>query len=185
MEGFQFRSFDCGMGSQIHRGHISNSRHVKRSVRISRTALSCSLHIKGYGTFYVAAVVKLPLSLSCLFLSPHNLQEYHTTSFPHTGRTESVQRSSRRGGCPGPLLAARPLPDPLRCSVAVPTPHLPVRPVCWWLRQAWDSLAPNDLLYVSAAPRRAPNPACARRRQVKRSGERPPLSSGSRGEPVP
>ena len=33
--------------------------------------------------------------------------------------------------------------------------------------------------------RQAPNPACALRRQVKREREQPPLSSGSRCEPVP
>src|SRR5262249_29635980 len=41
------------MGSQFHHGHVSSPRHVKRSVRISRTALSCSLHTKGYGTYPV------------------------------------------------------------------------------------------------------------------------------------
>ena len=30
---------------------VSNSRHVVRSMRISRTAHSCSLHAKGYGTY--------------------------------------------------------------------------------------------------------------------------------------
>src|SRR5467141_4931217 len=29
--------------------HVSSPRHVERSVRISRTALSCLLHLKGYG----------------------------------------------------------------------------------------------------------------------------------------
>jgi hypothetical protein len=36
------------MGSQFHHGHVSSSRLVKRSVRISRTPLSCLLHLKGY-----------------------------------------------------------------------------------------------------------------------------------------
>src|SRR5258706_2553832 len=31
--------------------HVSSPRHVERSVRISRTALSCLLHLKGYGTY--------------------------------------------------------------------------------------------------------------------------------------
>jgi hypothetical protein len=35
VEGFQFRSFDCGMGAQFHHGHVSSPRHVKRSVRLS------------------------------------------------------------------------------------------------------------------------------------------------------
>jgi hypothetical protein len=104
------------------------------------------------GPFYVAAVVKPPLSLSCLFLSLHNLQEDHTTSFPHTGRTESVQRSSRRGGCPGPLLAGAASAWPLALFCRRADGPSAVRPVCWWLRQAWDPLAPNDLLYMSAAP---------------------------------
>jgi hypothetical protein len=30
---------------------VSSPRHVKRSVRISRTTLSCRLHPKGYGTY--------------------------------------------------------------------------------------------------------------------------------------
>jgi hypothetical protein len=30
---------------------VSSPRHVKRSVRISRTALSCMFHVKGYGTY--------------------------------------------------------------------------------------------------------------------------------------
>ena len=30
---------------------VSNSRHVVRSMRISRTAHSCSLHAKGYATY--------------------------------------------------------------------------------------------------------------------------------------
>jgi hypothetical protein len=38
------------LGSQFHRGHVSSPRHVKRSVRISRTALSCSLQAEGYVT---------------------------------------------------------------------------------------------------------------------------------------
>ena len=44
-----------------------------------------------------------------------------------------------------------PRPSPACGPVTLPTAHCPARHVCWWLRQAWDSLAPNDLLYVSAA----------------------------------
>jgi hypothetical protein len=32
-------------------GSVSSPRHVKRSVRISRTALSCLFRVKGYGTY--------------------------------------------------------------------------------------------------------------------------------------
>src|SRR6266446_5044178 len=35
--------------------HVSSPRHVERSVRISRTALSCLLHLKGYGTYRAGA----------------------------------------------------------------------------------------------------------------------------------
>src|SRR4029077_5500701 len=35
--------------------HVSSPRHVERSVRISRTALSCLLHLKGYGTYPAGA----------------------------------------------------------------------------------------------------------------------------------
>src|SRR6267143_217092 len=31
--------------------HVSSPRHVERSVRISRTALSCLRHLGGYGTY--------------------------------------------------------------------------------------------------------------------------------------
>src|SRR5271167_3833944 len=48
MEGYQPRSFDCTVGSQFHLGHVSSSRLVKRSVRISRAPLSCLLHPKVY-----------------------------------------------------------------------------------------------------------------------------------------
>src|SRR6266446_121447 len=34
---------------------VSSPRHVERSVRISRTALSCLLHLKGYGTYRAGA----------------------------------------------------------------------------------------------------------------------------------
>src|SRR5215472_13846742 len=43
------------LGSQFHHGHVSSSRHVKRSGRISRTPLSCSLHPKGYETYRVGS----------------------------------------------------------------------------------------------------------------------------------
>ena len=35
--------------------HVSSPRHVERSVRISRTALSCLLCLKGYGTYRAGA----------------------------------------------------------------------------------------------------------------------------------
>src|SRR5262252_2200003 len=35
--------------------HVSSPRHVERSVRISRTALSCLLRLKGYGTYRAGA----------------------------------------------------------------------------------------------------------------------------------
>ncbi len=38
--------------SPDNHGHVSSSRHVKRSVRFSRTALSCLLHATGYGTYH-------------------------------------------------------------------------------------------------------------------------------------
>jgi hypothetical protein len=36
-------------------GHVSSSRHVKRSVRFSCTALSCWLHARGYGTYHAGS----------------------------------------------------------------------------------------------------------------------------------
>jgi hypothetical protein len=35
--------------------HVSSPRHVERSVRIFRAALSCLLHLKGYGTYRAGA----------------------------------------------------------------------------------------------------------------------------------
>jgi hypothetical protein len=135
------------------RHSVSSSRHVARSMRISRTTRSCALRAKGYGAFYVAAVVKPFLPLFCLCWSLRTLHGYDTTSCPDTRRTESVQRSSCRGGRPCAWLVVRVLcPAPSRRPVTLPTASLPARHVCWWLRQAWGSLVPNDLLYVSAAP---------------------------------
>ena len=37
------------------RGHVSSPRLIKRSMRISRTTLSCLLHVKGYGTYRVGS----------------------------------------------------------------------------------------------------------------------------------
>jgi hypothetical protein len=51
VEGFQPLSFDWVVGSQFHHGHVSNSRHVKRSERISRTPLSCLFRPKGYAAY--------------------------------------------------------------------------------------------------------------------------------------
>ena len=39
----------------ILRSTVSSSRHITRSVRISRTTRSCTLHDKGYGTYRVGA----------------------------------------------------------------------------------------------------------------------------------
>jgi hypothetical protein len=44
------QSFRRGPQSSSH-GNVSNPRLVKRSVQISRTALSWMLHAKGYGTY--------------------------------------------------------------------------------------------------------------------------------------
>ena len=41
---------------------VSNSRHVVRSMRISRTTHSCSLHAKGYATYQAGSA----FSDSCL-----------------------------------------------------------------------------------------------------------------------
>jgi hypothetical protein len=43
------------VGSQFHPGHVSSSRHVARSVRISRTTRSCILHLKGYEAYQAGA----------------------------------------------------------------------------------------------------------------------------------
>jgi hypothetical protein len=44
------QGFRRGPQSSSH-GNVSNPRLVKRSVQISRTALSWMLHAKGYGTY--------------------------------------------------------------------------------------------------------------------------------------
>ena len=44
------QGFRRGPQSGSH-GNVSSPRHVKRSVQISRTALSWMLHAKGYGTY--------------------------------------------------------------------------------------------------------------------------------------
>ena len=43
--------FRDGPHSDNH-GHVSSSRHVKRSVRFSRTALSCLFRVTGYETYH-------------------------------------------------------------------------------------------------------------------------------------
>jgi hypothetical protein len=55
--------------------------------------------------------------------------------------------------------------------------------VCWWLRDAWDLLAPTTCSPCRRRCRPAPNPVCALRRVEKHSGERPPLQHGSSREP--
>src|SRR5215471_1240941 len=40
---------------------------------------------------------------------------------------------------------------PLARALAHMPPKGPAPAMCWWLRDAWDPLAPNDLLSVSAA----------------------------------
>ena len=44
-------SFRCGPQSGCH-GHVSSPRRLKRSMRISRTPLSCGLLVKGYETYH-------------------------------------------------------------------------------------------------------------------------------------
>jgi hypothetical protein len=55
---------------------------------------------------------------------------------------------------------------------------------CWWLRDSWSSLAPNDLLSVVTALGHAPDPACALGAGEARGGQ-PLLIIGARCEPVP
>ena len=49
------RSFDRAVGSQFRLGHVSSSRHVKRSGRISRTPLSCPLRRKVYEAYHAGS----------------------------------------------------------------------------------------------------------------------------------
>ena len=56
--------------------------------------------------------------------------------------------------------------------------------LCWWLRDPWSSLAPNDLLSVLTSLGQAPDPACALGACEARSGQ-PLLIIGSPCEPVP
>jgi hypothetical protein len=60
-----------------------------------------------------------------------------------------------------------------------------VSPVlCWWLRDPWSSLAPNDLLSVVTSRGHTPDPACALG-ACEAQGGQPLLIIGSRCEPVP
>jgi hypothetical protein len=56
--------------------------------------------------------------------------------------------------------------------------------LCWWLRDPWSSLAPNDLLSVLTSLGQAPDPACALGACEARGGH-PLLILGSLCEPVP
>jgi hypothetical protein len=56
--------------------------------------------------------------------------------------------------------------------------------LCWWLRDPWSSLAPNDLLSVVTSLGHTPDPACALGACEARGGP-PLLISGSPCEPVP
>ena len=50
-----------GTGAVAHgdcRSSVSSSPHITRSVRISRTTRSCTLHNKGYGAYRVGAAVQ-------------------------------------------------------------------------------------------------------------------------------
>ena len=60
----------------------------------------------------------------------------------------------------------------------VVSPHM-----CWWLRDPWSSLAPNDLLSVLTSLGQAPDPACALSAS-EASGGQPLLIISSRCEPV-
>src|SRR5215831_10587278 len=56
--------------------------------------------------------------------------------------------------------------------------------LCWWLREPWSSLAPNDLLSVLTALGHAPDPAGALGACAARGGP-PLLLLASLGAPVP
>jgi len=45
--------FSLGVPHELHRESVSSPRLVERSVRISRTPLSCPLRSKGYGAYHV------------------------------------------------------------------------------------------------------------------------------------
>ena len=49
------RPFGCEVSQQFDRAYVSSPRHVERSVRISRTTLTCLLRLKGYGTYPAGA----------------------------------------------------------------------------------------------------------------------------------
>ena len=63
LEGFSFVSGLVGSGTgaaapKYLRSSVSGPRHVTRSVRISRTTRSCTLHDKGYGANRVGAAAQ-------------------------------------------------------------------------------------------------------------------------------
>jgi hypothetical protein len=43
--------------------HVSSTRHVERSGRFSRTALSCMLHVKGYVTYHAGVAFGTDLDI--------------------------------------------------------------------------------------------------------------------------
>jgi hypothetical protein len=53
---------DISVGSSagawtLYKGPVSSARHIARSVRISRTTRSCTLHIQGYETYGMGTAV--------------------------------------------------------------------------------------------------------------------------------
>ena len=49
------RPFGCEVSQHRDRAYVSSPRHVERSVRISRSTLSCLLRPKDYGTYRAGA----------------------------------------------------------------------------------------------------------------------------------
>jgi hypothetical protein len=47
--------FPLGVPQYLNRKPVSSPRHIERSGRISRTTLTCLLHVKGYVTYRAGA----------------------------------------------------------------------------------------------------------------------------------
>ena len=47
-----YRGFPPSCPYRSFRSPVSNSRHIARSMRISRTTRTCTLHLKGYETYH-------------------------------------------------------------------------------------------------------------------------------------
>src|SRR5215467_3404984 len=62
--------------------HVSSPRHVERSVRISRTALSCLLHLKGYGTYLLGDFRRWPPNLVAIVQPQRFVQPLPTPPLP-------------------------------------------------------------------------------------------------------